>query len=119
MNHPKNECPVAAGHIEQPNQSTDAINFIAPAEYLQSKLNAAVELLRQPIQDRHRSLHSFVDSILLVDDSGGGCIEYFDDATACHYFIVWLHERRAANEKQRAVERNRATFKLVQGGQSC
>ena len=55
----------------------------------------AVELLAAPIKDRPREFFPCVDDVLLLDDSGGTPITSFDDATAVHYFLKWLHEERA------------------------
>ena len=55
----------------------------------------AVELLAAPIKDRPREFFPCVDDVLLLDDSGGTPITRFDDATACHYFLVWLRQERA------------------------
>jgi intergrase/recombinase len=79
------------------------------------KLAAAVALLRQPIQDRDREFCMSYHGLMLVDENGGAVVESFDDATACHYFLKWLHERRRAFY----AHTNRAGFKLVKGEQSC
>ena len=55
----------------------------------------ALALLAAPINDRPREFQPFLDHILLLDDSGGECVTSFDDATAVHYFLKWLHEERA------------------------
>lgn len=78
----------------------------------------AAALLRQPIADRDRSMWVMGDSLMLLDESGGEAIESFDDATACHYFLQWLHESREQIRKRHAVQANRSTFKLV-GVQPC
>ena len=55
----------------------------------------AIALLAAPINDRPREFYPCLDSVLLLDDSGGECVTSFDDATAVHYFLKWLHEERA------------------------
>lgn len=55
----------------------------------------AIALLAAPINDRPREFQPFLDHILLLDDSGGECVTRFDDVTAVHYFLQWLHEERA------------------------
>lgn len=80
-----------------------------------AQIAAAVEVLRQPIPDRDRELCMSYHGLMLVDETGGSVVESFDDATACHYFLKWLQERR----RDFHAHTNRAGFKLVKGAQSC
>lgn len=88
------------------------------------KLTAAQKAMRallRPIKDRPRQFFSFVDCALLVDDSGGECVTSFDDATACHYFLIWLRQQRATKLAQQkamvAVNKRRKRIKLVGGAE--
>ena len=80
-----------------------------------AQLQAAVYLLRQPIQDRPRAVHTDPAGLMLIDDSGGEPIESFDDVTACHYFLVWLDRQRQARETCRQIAFKRSCIKLVKG----
>ena len=64
---------------------------------------AAVAELLKPFRDRDRSFFTPSDSAMLLDDSGGACITLFDDEDACHYFLIWLHAKRAQRTNGGAV----------------
>lgn len=94
----------------------------------EAQLQAAVELLRQPIHGADdQGVFFDLSGIHMTDNSGGRPIEYFDDVTAVHNFLVWLDLRRLALAKdiekaeqeheaarQRAVRRS--SMKVVKGG---
>lgn len=69
-----------------------------------------------------KSLCVMLDSMLVIDDSGGVCITSVSDAEAVGYFLVWLGREREKVEAERvarvrqstAIER-RKTFTAVQG----
>lgn len=76
-------------------------NIVGPIQQMDAYLEvqarkAAVALLLKPFQDRDRTFFPIQDSIWLLDDSGGACITLFDDADACHYFLIWLRRKRIA-----------------------
>ena len=75
--------------------SKAAINRQASGARMTPRHEKALALLAAPINDRPREFQPFLDHILLLDDSGGECVTRFDDATAVHYFLKWLHEERA------------------------
>jgi hypothetical protein len=84
----------------------------------QLQLQAAIEVLRQPIQDRQRNI--LIDPsgiIMLADDSGAEPIESFDDVTVCHHILIHLDIQRQARELARQLAIKRSSFKLVAGGQ--
>lgn len=53
---------------------------------------------------------------MLSDNSGAEPVECFDDATACHYFLKWLDQRRQEREANRQAAMKRSSIKLVKGG---
>lgn len=81
-----------------------------------AQVAAALDVLRQPIQDRPREFWTGDNCAMLIDDGGGQPIEAFDDATAVHHFIAWLDARRAARTVLFEVQARRAGIKLVKGG---
>jgi len=83
---------------------------------MQDALNEAVKMLLKPIQDRPRELYHDLGGILLIDDGGGQPIEVFDDATAVHFFLVWLHSRRETAAHSSDIRTRRAKFNLLKGG---
>ena len=96
--------------------------IFAPVRKKTKKLTAAQKALRallRPLNDRPRQFAPFVDCALLLDDSGGACITSFDDATACHYFLIWLRQQRATKEAEHKalaiVNARRKRIKLVGG----
>ena len=80
------------------------------------QLQAAIEVLRQPIVDRPREFYTDLRGITLIDDSGGESIESFEDATAVHYFLRWMDQQRKARQAERLVVINRSQIKLLKGG---
>jgi hypothetical protein len=83
-----------------------------------AQLQAAIDLLRQPIQDRPREVYTDLAGVTLIDDSGGEPIECFEDATAVHYFLKWMDMQRKARETVRQTAIARSRIKLVKGGHS-
>jgi len=80
------------------------------------EMNAALDVLRQPMQDRAREFWTGEVDPMLIDDGGGQPIEVFDDATVVHHFLNWLNARRAARTALFEVQARRACIKLVKGG---
>ena len=91
-----------------------------------SAIQKALRALRLPLKDRPREFAPYVGCALLTDDSGGACVTSFDDATACHYFLIWLRQQRAIKQAQRQaqaaeqkalalVNKRRKAIKLVGG----
>lgn len=84
-----------------------------------SALQKGMRAIAKPVQERQRELLPFLDSMLLIDDSGGECITSFDDATACHYFLFWLRKQRAIklakHKAMKAAINRRKHLKLVGG----
>jgi hypothetical protein len=79
----------------------------------------AVDTLSQPIPgDRDRSLEIHGQALLLGDDSGGEDIASFDDATAVHYFLAWLRDRRAELAAEWDIAARRKQMHIVDGGRT-
>ena len=98
-------------HIDQFKQAMREAGFTPPFN-----VNAAIALLKAPIQDRKREIYHDLGGIMLLDDSGGESIESFDDHTAIHYFLKWLDATREAKRKSDTIQWRRAGIKLVKGG---
>ena len=84
-------------------------------------IEKAVRAIARPLNDRPREVWPHAGGIMLLDDSGGVCIAAFDDATALHFFLVWLREQRALRSAMlkahdSAIRRRRA-IKLVRGAE--
>ncbi len=84
-----------------------------------AQANAAVDLLRQPLPDREREIYTDLSGIMLLDDSGGQPIEAYDDVTACHFFLKWLHQQRQQSAKRLEVQTRRNAFTVIDGGHTC
>ena len=115
---------VAGGYQTTTATSKKHIRIFSPSRKKTKKLTAVQKGLRalaRPLKDRQREFAPFVDCALLLDDSGGACITSFDDATACHYFLIWLRQQRAAKEAEHKalamVHKRRQGIKLVGGAQ--
>lgn len=91
--------------------------MIAPTTPTDADRAHCIEVLAQPIADREREFYPHCDGAMLLDDSGGQPVERFDDATAVHYFLIWLRAQRA----QSVVRMRRRSMVVVrcdrQGGQ--
>lgn len=121
---------VAGGYQTTTATSKNHMAIFAPSRKKAKKLSTVQKGLRaiaRPLKDRPREFAPYVGCALLTDDSGGACVTTFDDATACHYFLIWLRQQRAIKQAQRQtqaaeqkalamVEKRRKAIKLVGGG---
>lgn len=122
---------VAGGYQTTTATSKKHTRIFSPSRKKTKKLTAVQKGLRalaRPLKDRPRAFAPYVGCALLTDDSGGACVTSFDDATACHYFLIWLRQQRAIKEAQRQaqaaeqkalamVKKRRKAIKLVGGAE--
>jgi hypothetical protein len=112
----KGESPAGTGLIAK--KKTDATN-VTVAEKIgntEAELAAAINLLRQPIQDRPREFWAGDVPLMLLDDGGGEMVDRFTDAVAVHHFLIWLDKCRAARAVRDEAQMRRAGFAVVKGG---
>jgi hypothetical protein len=80
-----------------------------------AQLQAAVDQLRQPLQETcKRGIFNDLSGIMLSDESGAEPIECTDDVTAVHFFIAWLEARRKDRVRDAEVKRRRSALALVE-----
>ena len=87
------------------------LDYATPAE-----LALAVSTLARPMNDRPRWLEIHGSNLLLGDDCGGEDIASFNDATAVHFFLLWLRHRRAELAREAVAKARRAKLKAMRGG---
>jgi hypothetical protein len=76
---------------------------------------AAIEILRQPFQDRQRGVFCDLSGMHITDDSGGEPIWSLDDVTAVHHFLKWMDDQRRAYQAERQTVISRSQIKLLKG----
>jgi hypothetical protein len=70
----------------------------------------------EPIKGKTRKLYVFDREMMLLDKAGGVAIEEFDDPTAVHYFLQWLHAQRVVAELRKSNKTRHRTGASLKGG---
>lgn len=75
-----------------------------------------LQTLMEPIKGKTRKLYVFDREMMLLDKAGGVAIEEFDDPTAVHYFLQWLHAQRVVAELRKSNKTRHRTGASLKGG---